>query len=163
VSVDPTDGAVRALVGGPGFERSKFNLVTDGIGRQPGSSFKPFDLVAALEAGYSVRDTINASPPCPIPNPGGVPNPYLPHNVDDRDGKNIFKTKVTGTRAIDADIARQVTQVLHDVTVRGTGTRAALRDRVVAGKTGTAEDNHDAWFVGYTPQLATAVWMGAPV
>jgi membrane peptidoglycan carboxypeptidase len=32
----------------------------------------------------------------------------------------------------------------------------------VAGKTGTAEDYHDAWFVGYTPQLATAVWMGSP-
>ena len=55
------------------------------------------------------------------------------------------------------------TQVLQEVVKRGTGTRARLADRQVAGKTGTAEDNSDAWFVGYTPQLATAVWMGNPL
>ena len=44
----------------------------------------------------------------------------------------------------------------------GTGKRAALPDRVVAGKTGTTENYGDAWFVGYTPQLATAVWVGYP-
>jgi penicillin-binding protein 1A len=59
-------------------------------------------------------------------------------------------------------VARMTTQVLQEVVRRGTGTRARLRDREVAGKTGTAEDNSDAWFVGYTPQLATAVWMGNP-
>jgi membrane peptidoglycan carboxypeptidase len=52
--------------------------------------------------------------------------------------------------------------VLQEVVKRGTGVRAALPGRQVAGKTGTAEDYHDAWFVGYTPQLATAVWMGSP-
>jgi len=54
------------------------------------------------------------------------------------------------------------TQVLQEVVKRGTGTKARLVDHQVAGKTGTAEDNSDAWFVGYTPQLATAIWMGAP-
>ena len=44
----------------------------------------------------------------------------------------------------------------------GTGTRARLPGQPPAGKTGTAQDSGDAWFVGYTPQLATAVWMGAP-
>ena len=55
------------------------------------------------------------------------------------------------------------TQVLQEVVKRGTGTKAGLVDHQVAGKTGTAEDNSDAWFVGYTPQLATAVWMGNPL
>ena len=45
---------------------------------------------------------------------------------------------------------------------RGTGERAALDDRPVAGKTGTTENYGDAWFVGYTPQLAVAVWVGYP-
>src|SRR5207302_7721478 len=76
VSIDPETGAVRAMVGGPGFERSKFNLVTDGIGRQPGSSFKPFTLVAALEHGFLPKDLISGSVPCPVPNPGGTPDPY---------------------------------------------------------------------------------------
>ena len=44
----------------------------------------------------------------------------------------------------------------------GTGRRAALPDRPVAGKTGTTENYGDAWFVGYTPQLVTAVWVGYP-
>ena len=44
----------------------------------------------------------------------------------------------------------------------GTGTRARLENQVAAGKTGTAQDFSDAWFVGYTPHLATAVWMGNP-
>ena len=44
--------------------------------------------------------------------------------------------------------------------LRGTGRNAAVAGRPVAGKTGTAENYQDAWFVGYTPQLATAVWMG---
>jgi membrane peptidoglycan carboxypeptidase len=44
----------------------------------------------------------------------------------------------------------------------GTGKRAALADRTAAGKTGTTENYGDAWFVGYTPQLATAVWVGYP-
>ena len=44
----------------------------------------------------------------------------------------------------------------------GTGTAAALEGRDAAGKTGTTDDHGDAWFIGFTPQLATAVWMGAP-
>src|SRR5439155_21328607 len=44
----------------------------------------------------------------------------------------------------------------------GTGFRAGLPDRVAAGKTGTRENYGDAWCVGYTPQLAVAVWVGYP-
>ena len=55
-----------------------------------------------------------------------------------------------------------LTSILEGVVRSGTGRRAALPDRVVAGKTGTTENYGDAWFVGYTPQLATAVWVGYP-
>jgi penicillin-binding protein 1A len=55
-----------------------------------------------------------------------------------------------------------MTQLLQGVVTSGTGTAAALPDRPVAGKTGTTENYGDAWFVGYTPQLVTAVWVGYP-
>jgi penicillin-binding protein 1A len=55
-----------------------------------------------------------------------------------------------------------LTNILEGVVREGTGHRAGLPNRQVAGKTGTTEDYGDAWFVGYTPQLATAVWVGYP-
>ncbi len=55
-----------------------------------------------------------------------------------------------------------LTSILEDVVVSGTGKRAALADRPSAGKTGTTDNYGDAWFVGYTPQLAVAVWVGYP-
>jgi membrane peptidoglycan carboxypeptidase len=55
-----------------------------------------------------------------------------------------------------------VTSILQQVVSEGTGRAAALPDRPAAGKTGTSENYGDAWFVGYTPQLVTAVWVGYP-
>jgi penicillin-binding protein 1A len=61
VSLDPTDGAIRALVGGYDFSRSKFNRVTQSR-RQPGSSFKPFLYSAALENGFTTASVITDAP-----------------------------------------------------------------------------------------------------
>src|SRR5204862_5580885 len=59
--------------------------------------------------------------------------------------------------------AEIVNQILQQVVQSGTGQRAGLADgRPVAGKTGTTENYGDAWFVGYTPQLVVAVWVGYP-
>jgi penicillin-binding protein 1A len=58
--------------------------------------------------------------------------------------------------------AALVTQALEGVITSGTGKRAALPDRPVAGKTGTTENYGDAWFCGYVPQLVTCVWVGYP-
>jgi len=62
-----------------------------------------------------------------------------------------------------ANEAAMVTSLLQNVVTGGTGVKAQLPDgRPVAGKTGTTENYGDAWFVGYTPQLVTAVWVGYP-
>jgi penicillin-binding protein 1A len=63
--------------------------------------------------------------------------------------------------ATDPDVARTVTAALADAVERGTGTRAGI-GRPQAGKTGTTQDLKDAWFVGYTPELSLAVWVGDP-
>jgi penicillin-binding protein 1A len=65
--------------------------------------------------------------------------------------------------ALTANTAALVTSLLQGVVRAGTGKRAQLSDgRPVAGKTGTTENYGDAWFVGYTPQLVAAVWVGYP-
>jgi penicillin-binding protein 1A len=247
-SVEVGTGAVRALVGGPGFDVFQFNIATQ-KGRPTGSSFKPFVLAAAMEAGYLPEDQVNGASPCEFPNPGGTPDPYEAANfsrnsggvasirsltlsssncgylrlsqivglsnvtetaeelgvtsplnpvlslplgpaditplemataygafpnggvsvvpyfierVEDREGNLLFSNEPVRTRAISPESAARVTDILEDNVRSGTGTRARLPNMPAAGKTGTAQDFKDAWFVGYTPFLATAVWMGAP-
>jgi len=65
-----------------------------------------------------------------------------------------------GSQVISVAVADNVTDVLRAVVSGGTGVRAALGDRPVAGKTGTSQGYGNAWFVGYTPSLSTAVWIG---
>jgi membrane peptidoglycan carboxypeptidase len=65
-------------------------------------------------------------------------------------------------RVLRRTTAQTMNQILQEVVERGTGRRAALPNRPVAGKTGTTENYGDAWFVGYTPQLVAAVWVGYP-
>lgn len=87
-----------------------------------------------------------------------VPSPIL--RITDRDGRVIEdNTSARSTRVLEKPIADNVTAILEGVLTKGTGTRARL-SRPAAGKTGTSEQNENAWFVGYTPTLSTAVWMG---
>jgi len=67
-----------------------------------------------------------------------------------------------GTQVIDPNDANLVSSALQGVVTGGTGVDAAIPPYPVAGKTGTANENVDAWFCGYTMQIATCVWMGWP-
>lgn len=94
---------------------------------------------------------------------GGVYNkPTFITEVTDQNGKELYKYKNQGKRVLNAGIASQVTKILEGVVNHGTGTRASLGAQPVAGKTGTSQRNRDVWFCGYTPQLATAIWVGYP-
>ncbi len=82
--------------------------------------------------------------------------------VTDSDG-NVLEdnTKRKPKRVLSEAVADNVNDVLKGVVQSGTGTAAAIgRPNGTAGKTGTSEDFGDAWFVGYTPALATSIWMG---
>ncbi|MDP9019391.1 MAG: transglycosylase domain-containing protein [Actinomycetota bacterium] len=80
--------------------------------------------------------------------------------VEDRDGETIEDNRNRAPAPVlDGRVASTVTDVLQGVMARGTGTAANIA-RPAAGKTGTAQQWRDAWFVGYTPTLSTAVWMG---
>lgn len=91
---------------------------------------------------------------------GGV---HIPHiaitKILDRNGKIIHEASSTGRQVISAESAADLTSMLEDVIVRGTGKSANI-GRPAAGKTGTTSNYNDAWFVGYTPDLVAAVWIG---
>ena len=250
VAIDPSSGKVRAMVGGPSFQQDHFDVITQGT-RQPGSGFKIFTLLAALQKGYSIFDTLDGQSPCAIDFPtdhdlvthpanndegngGGVlplitataqstncafirlahevglsnvigmahslgitaklePYPsivigsiavhpiemaaayaavadggvyhapgFIDHVVDIT-GRTIYTGgDPTGRQVVPAQIAEEATVALQAVVQNGTGTAANLGARPAAGKTGTTNQNVDAWFNGFTPQLEATVWMGNP-
>ncbi|MDP2299649.1 MAG: PBP1A family penicillin-binding protein [Actinomycetota bacterium] len=243
VAIEPSTGYIKALVGGRDWNTNKFNFATQAH-RQPGSSFKVFTLVTALEEGMPPRRMLDSSSPAIIPT-GGRPwnvgnaeggggrgyitlqsatvgsvntafarliaeigaekvvltarrmgiesdiQPFLsitlgsqevtplemasafgtlaadgrhfPHTaitkIIDAQGEIVFEDVPEGDQVIEHSVAYAATQILKGVISGGTARRAAI-GRPAAGKTGTTQDYRDAWFVGYTPDLACAVWMG---
>lgn len=233
------DGAIRAMIGGRNYQDSQFNRATDAK-RQPGSAFKPFVYLAALEKGLR-PDTIREDAPINIKgwqpenyarefrgavtlsealalslntvavqvglevgprnvaataarlgiqskldanasialgtsavapiemaaaytsfaNGGLAVSPYLITEVISRNGDIIYaRNDPPIQRIINADIVADLNGMLREAIISGTAKRAEIPGWDAAGKTGTSQDFRDAWFVGYTSSLVTAVWLG---
>ena len=232
------DGAVSALIGGVDYRDSVFNRATQAH-RQPGSAFKPFVYLAALEAGitpWETRDdeavdiggykptnfggkdygtltladalahsvntiTVNLAQEVGVDNVvaaakrvgitsplqanaslalgtnevtpleltaayaafanGGYRvRPYLVTEVDIANKLVYRRQSPPPSRVINASVNRDLTAMLYAVVVNGTGGYASLHGREAAGKTGTTQDSHDAWFVGFTTDYVAAAWVG---
>ncbi len=246
VAVRHADGQVLAMVGGRNFATSQFNLATQSH-RQPGSAFKPFVLVAALQKGISPDAVFDASPfTVPVSDgvwsvknyvdnkPGqrmtlrtatnqsvnavyarlimaigpenvvataksmGITTPLTPNpalalgglttgvsplemasafgtlandgvcvsptgivTVADDQGHEVLGADTRAAWAISQPVAAQAGLMLHDAVASGTGIAANI-DRWAAGKTGTTQSYRDAWFVGWSGDISTAVWVGYP-
>lgn len=93
-------------------------------------------------------------------NNGELVEPTAILKILDRNG-NVLEEHETaaGTQVLDRDAVSELNAILQDAVLHGTGGGAYI-GREMAGKTGTTDDEHDAWFVGYTPDLACAVWIG---
>jgi len=242
VIVMKPDGAVVALVGGIDYNESTFNRATQAH-RQPGSSFKPFVYLAALESGLQPWDqradepvdingwtptnfggrsfgtmtladamahsvntitanlaqevgvdnvvaaaqrlgieskldqnasialgTSEVSPMeltrayAVIANGGMRVYPYLVTEVDDNGGHVLYRrhepTDDQRERIIASHVNRDLVAMMAGVVSHGTGMGAAVPGHETAGKTGTTQDFHDAWFVGYTHDYVASVWVG---
>lgn len=233
------NGAVVALLGGVDYQSSVFNRAVQAH-RQPGSAFKPFVYLTALEQGISPWDerddvpvdidgyqpgnfgdeyfgtltladalahsvntiTVNLAQEVGVPNViatarrvgitspmepnpslalgtnevtpleltaayaafanGGLRvHPYFVTEVDDASGRVLYRRPPPVLRrVIDPAVDRDVVAMLWNVVVAGTGGNAALGARAVAGKTGTTQNSQDAWFVGFTTDYVTGVWVG---
>jgi penicillin-binding protein 1A len=92
-------------------------------------------------------------------NRGNRVDPYYVTKVTDADGKVLYQVQPQSRRVYPTNDADLINYALQGVIKNGTGTGANI-GRPAAGKTGTTTDNTDAWFIGYTPQIATGVWMG---
>lgn len=93
---------------------------------------------------------------------GGVHvEPTFITRIEDSAGHQLFDAVPIVTQALEKSVANAVTAALTEVVQRGTGQQARI-GRAVAGKTGTSQQHHDAWFVGYTPEMSAAVWVGFP-
>ncbi|MDQ1533107.1 MAG: hypothetical protein QOF28_868 [Actinomycetota bacterium] len=130
------------------------------------SLFKPYTSMTLGTEGVSPLDMASAY--STLANNGVHRTPIFVTKVvgPGPDKKVVFEEPLNGhkpTQVMPANVARTETEMLFGPVRSGTAART-LRDfpRPAAGKTGTTDNNVDAWFVGYTPQLTTAVWMGNP-
>ena len=88
--------------------------------------------------------------------------PRVVESVEKIRSGRVEANEALPTQVLEEGQAQLLTQILEDVVQAGTGRRAAIAGREVAGKTGTTDNYGDAWFVGYTPDLVVAVWVGYP-
>ncbi|MBW2486235.1 MAG: PBP1A family penicillin-binding protein [Deltaproteobacteria bacterium] len=95
-----------------------------------------------------------------FPNKGERIEPYGILEVSDRQGRIIWRTKPKKRLVLSRSAAAIVTNMLEGVVKEGTGRRAQVLGKAVAGKTGTSNDYKDALFVGFSPRIIAGVWVG---
>jgi membrane peptidoglycan carboxypeptidase len=91
---------------------------------------------------------------------GIVIQPWTIRHVDDLNGHVLETAGPIACRTMPETPVAQLVDIMQDVVTSGTGSLARLPDRPVAGKTGTADQGRDLWFIGFTPDMVTAVWGG---
>ena len=95
-----------------------------------------------------------------FPNEGLRITPHMIRRVTTYDGSVLEEARPRVIEAIDPGVARTMTALLQEVVQYGTGVRARELKRPLGGKTGTANDYSNAWFVGFSPSLTAGVWVG---
>ena len=95
-----------------------------------------------------------------FPNHGIRMEPYFADAINDRDGSLLEERRPQPRDAIRADTAFVLTNLMQGVVQHGTAAAANALDWPLAGKTGTVDDNTDAWFVGFDPNITVGVWIG---
>ena len=109
------------------------------------NGLSPVQLVEAYRAFAHNGETINA---------------HAVNEIIDHQGKTVAKAEIETKDVFSTQTAWTMTEMMMGVVTKGTGSAGSYPGQL-AGKTGTTQENHDFWFVGYTPEYVTALWMGA--
>ncbi|HEX4303521.1 MAG TPA: PBP1A family penicillin-binding protein [Rhizomicrobium sp.] len=122
----------------------------------------PLEAVASLALGTSTVTPLElTSAYVPFANGGHGVNAFSIIRIRTRDGKVLYQRQSSGLGDVmSATSAAQMTRLMVETVTTGTGKAARLDGRPTAGKTGTTQDFHDAWFVGFTADLVCGVWIG---
>ncbi len=122
----------------------------------------PLSEVSSLALGTSGVTALELTGAyAPFANGGSHVTPFGIIRIKTRSGKVLFERKPSdGDAVMSANDNSQMTRLMMATVDHGTGKAARLDDRPSAGKTGTTQDFHDAWFVGFTADLVTGVWIG---
>jgi len=131
---------------------------------QPKAERLPIDPFASFATGANEMSALDmASGAQTLANNGLHQDPYYVEYVERSNGTRLYTHASAGTQVFDEGVALTATNVLKGVLTRGTARKAlSTFPFPAAGKTGTQQDNTNSWFVGYTPNLSTAVWVGDP-
>ncbi len=163
MSINTAYVQLEEMVGIDAIANAARRLGVNSIG-VPGSKNYPAKQEGSFVLGVrNVSVTEMAGAYAAIANHGRYCKPTLVNSVTRPDGTVIKNpSSEQCVQAVDPAVADSVAATLEGVVERGTGRSAQLGDRPAAGKTGTGEDAGSAWFAGFTPQLAGAVWTGDP-
>lgn len=120
---------------------------------------KPYPSIALGAQGITMIDLVSAY--LPFATGGEASSPFGLISISTAEGIPLFyQTPSSPERVLTAEEVRHMNRMLVRTVEQGTGRRARMTDRQVAGKTGTTNDHRDAWFLGYVPDLAMGVWVG---
>ncbi|MCZ7432147.1 transglycosylase domain-containing protein [Streptomyces sp. WMMC1477] len=124
-------------------------------------SGKPLDIQPSMALGAQPSSPLTmAAAYATFANRGTYCEPMAIESVTDAEGNELRPPGPNCSSAMAPKTADTINQMLKGVVEDGTGTSAGLPGRETAGKTGTTDERRNAWFVGYTPELSTAVWVG---
>ncbi|MTV25755.1 hypothetical protein FTX61_10075 [Nitriliruptoraceae bacterium ZYF776] len=132
-------------------------LPTSQDSRGGGATLQPVPSLTLGPDGFTTLEMASAYGT--YANEGVHVTPHLVTRIEDADGNVVWEPDLVEEQSVDQNVARAVTQGLVGVVQSGSGQAADL-GRPTAGKTGTTSNSRDVWFVGYVPQVATALWMG---
>jgi penicillin-binding protein 1A len=123
-----------------------------GLGAEPATPVEMARAYTTLaDGGYRIDESL-----------GGINDQPRAIESITSSGGDVLENSAVPKQVLNGNNAAIENQMLEGVITSGTGTAAALPGRTVAGKTGTTENYGDAWFVGFTPDIVTAVWVGYP-